>query len=363
MIVAPAVSYFYSRGAPGELSEIEIDTLHFLGNFPESCEVHALNGSEHHDWETSVPSESEWTLVLPRTKLSAHKQHYFELENVEGKVYTHVKVTIHPDGGMKRVRVIGKKVDEATSSTPIVGVPSAVPSSSATSSPTAQHSQNVITIPVLPLTAEEFAPFGQVIQATSSTSTPSSVKVTAANAGTAEKFHKISLLSSGYPSESGETTGISIYRCQPLEDISEGVTVLKTLERHLFTSQAFIPMGKGAGEGLSDPSDSYLIVVAHNGNDDKPNMETLKAFVATTAQGISYDAGTWRMFSCRFNSLKHLLTAFVRPTDDGAAQAPGSCLCRNSDRRWQRVGLRDSRPRPELHIHPKTRLLHVERAP
>jgi allantoicase len=280
-------------GAPGELSEIEIDTHHFLGNFPESCEVHALNGSEHRDWETTVPSEAEWTLVLPRTKLGPHKQHYFELENVEGKTYTHVKVTIHPDGGMKRVRVIGKKVDAASSPTPIIDMPSAVPSTSATSSPTTQQSQDVITIPVLPLTAEGFAPFGQVIQATSPSSTPSSVKVTPANGGTAQKYHKLSLLNAGYPSESGETTGISIYRCQPLEDISEGVTVLKTLERHLFTSQAFIPMGSGGGEGLSDPSNSYLVVVAHNGTDDKPNLETLKAFVATTAQGISYDAGTW----------------------------------------------------------------------
>lgn len=30
--------------------------------------------------------------------------------------------------------------------------------------------------------------------------------------------------------------------------------------------------------------------------DDKPDLSTLRAFVASTAQGISYNAGIWREF-------------------------------------------------------------------
>ncbi|KAF9049979.1 allantoicase [Panaeolus papilionaceus] len=288
-------------GAPGHLEQVEIDTNHFLGNFPESCEIHAIRDTGDIDWSSSsaIPDNSHWTLVLPRTKLTAHKQHYFELENVEDRVFTHIKVTIHPDGGMKRVRIIGRK---ATQDPSVVASESNMSDTSLNKTrPSARsisrastRSTNITTFPVEPLTSEAFQPFGQVIQAYNpSSAASSSLKVTPANGGTASKFHKLSLLSSSYPENSGATTGISVYRCQPLKDIVNGVTVLRTLERHSYTSQAFIPMGAGTGDGIEDPSGRYLVVVAQNGVDDKPAMQTLKAFVATTAQGISYNAGIW----------------------------------------------------------------------
>ncbi|KAF9482161.1 allantoicase [Pholiota conissans] len=272
-------------GAPAELEQVEIDTNHFLGNFPESCEIHAMYANEEFDWSSDLPNPSNWSLILPRTKLGPHRQHYFELDNVEGRTYTHVKVTIHPDGGMKRVRIIGRKVRSAPP--PL----SAASEAMVPSSPKSTHHSQIVTVPVLPVTSEAFAPFGQVIQAYNSA--PETIKTTPANGGTARKFHKLSLLNSFYPMETGATTGISIYRCEPLKDISEGVTILKTLERHPFTSQAFIPMGRGTGEGLADPGDRYLVVVAHNGSDEKPDMKSLKAFIATAGQGISYNAGIW----------------------------------------------------------------------
>ncbi|CAA7261690.1 unnamed protein product [Cyclocybe aegerita] len=273
-------------GAPGQLEQVEIDTHHFLGNFPESCEIHAIYSGVEQDWQGVLPDESLWTLVLPRTKLGAHRQHYFELENVEKRTYTHVKVTIHPDGGLKRVRIIGRKVEPVTSAlkTDIVQ-----PVFAQSRSPSSTRHSNITMIPVLPLTAEEFKPYGQVIQAYDESSKPDSLKVTPANGGTADKFHKLSLLTSSYPPETGATAGISVYRCQPLQDIVDGVTTLKTLERHPFTNQAFIPMGRST----SDPADGYLVVVAKNGADDRPDMTTLKAFLASGTQGIIYDAGIW----------------------------------------------------------------------
>ena len=84
---------------------MEIDTAHFKGNFPESCELHAVNRPDDLV-PTDVPAD-EWTLILPRTKLGPHRQHFFQLERhaVEGKSYTHVKITIYPDGGIKRAIV------------------------------------------------------------------------------------------------------------------------------------------------------------------------------------------------------------------------------------------------------------------
>ena len=39
---------------------------------------------------------------------------------------------------------------------------------------------------------------------------------------------------------------------------------------------------------------AYLVVVALNGKNDRPDLSTLRAFLATSAQGVSYDQGVWR---------------------------------------------------------------------
>jgi len=273
------------RGAPGFLEQAEIDTKNFLGNFPESCEIQGINISGDFDWFEAARDDSLWTLILPRTKLGPDRQHYFELENVENRIYTHVKVTIYPDGGLKRVRILGRRAEMNTESKATVFAKAVCSDGDA----------EIVTISVVPLTADAYKPYGQVIQGYGSDSVPCGLKVTPANGGTAQKFHKLSLLNSSYPSEASATTGISLYRCQPLQDIKEGCTTLTVLERHSYTSQAFIPMGSGSGS--SNTGDSYLVVVAHNGADDRPDMKTLRAFLAGTAQGISYNPGVWRAYS------------------------------------------------------------------
>jgi len=276
-------------GAPGLLEQVEIDTKHFLGNFPESCEIDALYTEQNFAWQTAVLEKQRWTTILSRTKLEADKQHYFELENVKGKAYTHVKVTIYPDGGFKRVRFLGRKAERPSWNVSDKDSSGSQLISSVTSVPL--DSLKTMVIPVVPLESGAFLPFGQVIQAYKNI--PNGIKVTPANAGTANKFHKLSLLKAFYPSDAGATSGISVYRCQPLGDIVDGTTVLKRLERHPYTNQVFIPMGSGDGEGLNDPGCSYLVVVAHNGSDDRPDTQTLKAFLASSAQGITYNPGVW----------------------------------------------------------------------
>jgi allantoicase len=284
---------------PGYLQHVEIDTAHFKGNFPESCELHALYSEDDVDWTAGRGEDERWQLVLPRTKLGPHRQHYFQLVNVEGNKFTHVRVTIHPDGGIKRVRVYGRRGDIGQFNSASGQETLAVNSSSDAlmNSPSSRTSKSTLKVlPVLPLTPEAFATFGQVVQAYGDhTAAPKGTKITPANAGTANKFHKLALLASSYPLESGATSGLSVYRCQPLKEIStDGITELTTLERHSFTNQAFVPMGSGPGEGLEDPAQSYLVVVAHNGKDDRPDLSTLRAFVASTAQGIVYNMGIWR---------------------------------------------------------------------
>ena len=281
-------------GAPATLEQVEIDTAHFKGNFPESVELHALKVDGNVDWASTKGETEDWILILPRSKVGPHRQHYFMLENVKGKIYTHVKMTIHPDGGVKRVRVLGYRAGDVPNST-TQPTTHRVPSGIADARRPVELDSTATIIPALPLTPEAFAPFGQVVQAYGDhAAAPKGTKITPANAGTASKFHKQALLESSYDPAVGATTGLSVYRCNPVQLSADRVLPLQVLERHPYTNQAFIPMGKGSGEGLVDPGVAYLVTVAKNGKDGRPDLTTLRAFVATAAQGIVYNTAVWR---------------------------------------------------------------------
>ena len=248
----------------------------------------------------------EWTPLLSRTKLGPHHRHFFQLKNVQDRVYSHVKLTIYPDGGIKRVRIIGHRTDEATSlPTAFLTADEVAPTLLIPKVLSAQRRPTFV--PVMPLTADGFEGFGQVIQAYADLSAvPRGTRVTSANGGTAKKFHQLALINKSYPAEVKALTGLSVYRCQPVIDVAADRTLeITTLERHAFTNQAFIPMGRsemGSDDGLEDPGSWYLVVVAKNGSDDKPDLTTLRAFMATAAQGIMYDTAVWREFFPRKQS-------------------------------------------------------------
>jgi allantoicase len=236
--------------------------------------------------------EDEWTLVLPQVQLGPHREHYFQLESVGKSAFTHVRLTIFPDGGIKRVRVFGSKVPVLGEELAIHGFEHADTGDQILGNVAVEGSHmSVKKIPALPLTPEAFVPYGQVVQSYPDiTSAPRSVRITPANFGTATKYHKLSLLESSYPGDAGATTGISVYRCQPAEVAKNGTrreVVLNALERHPFTNQAFLPMSQ-------DKENVYLVVVAKNGLDDRPDIGTLRAFVARGNQGIAYNTGIWR---------------------------------------------------------------------
>ncbi|TCD71588.1 Allantoicase [Steccherinum ochraceum] len=288
-------------GDAGFLSHTEIDTAHFKGNFPESCELHAVNTNIVRPSE--LP-EDAWSLILPRIKLGPHRQHQFQLENVD-KPYTHVRITIHPDGGLKRVRLFGRRAPaptgEAHQDTTVQRV---VDEHTESRSQHATAQLPILpAIPALALTPEAFAPFGQVVQAypdVNAVPSPRSTKITGANQGTATKYHKLAPLVSSYPAHVGATAGLSVYHCKPIPLESGGIWPVKLLERHPCTNQAFIPMGSGTAiefEGDTGKETTgqgrYLVIVALTTEDDKPDLKSLRAFVASANQGIVYNTGVW----------------------------------------------------------------------
>ncbi|KAI9912901.1 hypothetical protein PsorP6_005951 [Peronosclerospora sorghi] len=66
-------------GHLGFIHQVEVDTNHFKGNFPESCIMYGTRhfGDLYRDDKSSKETGIKWEVVLPRVKLIAHKQHYF----------------------------------------------------------------------------------------------------------------------------------------------------------------------------------------------------------------------------------------------------------------------------------------------
>lgn len=89
-------------GSPGVVEEIVVDTLHFRGNFPQAVEIYAANGEK-----VDGKDEGVWEKIVDKSKCQKDTEHRFKVEG--GKVYTHVKMVIIPDGGVKRLRVFGKR--------------------------------------------------------------------------------------------------------------------------------------------------------------------------------------------------------------------------------------------------------------
>eukprot|EP00658_Telonema_sp_P-2_P015334 TRINITY_DN15891_c0_g2_i1.p1 TRINITY_DN15891_c0_g2~~TRINITY_DN15891_c0_g2_i1.p1 ORF type:complete len:349 (-),score=72.49 TRINITY_DN15891_c0_g2_i1:255-1301(-) len=115
----------------GVVEKLEIDTNHFKGNFPESCTVEGLLIEETRILTTSgsriatsadlarlamEEHEFDWRPILTRTALKPHTRHHFETKDLEAPTpFSHVKITIFPDGGVSRLRVFGHPVATASS--------------------------------------------------------------------------------------------------------------------------------------------------------------------------------------------------------------------------------------------------------
>jgi ureidoglycolate lyase len=117
------------------------------------------------------------------------------------------------------------------------------------------------------LSAERFAPFGDVISA------DTAARHFPINGGTTERYHDLADLDAG---PDGKLI-VSIFRGQP----RELPFAVMMLERHPLGSQAFMPL-------VAQP---YLVVVAPAG--EAPEPDALRAFFAQHGEGVNYAKGVW----------------------------------------------------------------------
>lgn len=123
------------------------------------------------------------------------------------------------------------------------------------------------TLPIHPLTAEAFAPFGDVIETEGHDH-----KVI--NEGYAKNFFNLAQLE---VDREGGRAGLHIFTAQPVIYPLE----IKLMERHPLGSQAFMPL----------QDSPFLMVVAEPGDNLQPGQ--LRAFISNGRQGINYRPGVW----------------------------------------------------------------------
>ena len=112
----------------GKIDEVQIDTAHFRGNYPESILVEACDAA-HASSDALLDGAMgvEWQTLLPRTRLGPDAIHSFKADALVAEAAsrraTHVRVTIFPDGGISRVRAIGEAVEPMPVEEPITARP------------------------------------------------------------------------------------------------------------------------------------------------------------------------------------------------------------------------------------------------
>ena len=112
-----------------------------------------------------------------------------------------------------------------------------------------------------PLSSERFAPFGEIVQS------PKQSGRDYFNNG----------LDNARPHANAD---LSIAKINPLENLP---LIVHTMERHPHSSQTFIPIRAGR----------YLVIVAPDGDNDRPDLEQVRVFVSDSSVGITYRRGVW----------------------------------------------------------------------
>jgi allantoicase len=90
-------------GAPGVVQGVVVDTSYFTGNYPSQASIDgaAIEGP----CSVDEVLKADWQALLPLSRLAGNTHNYFPVYS--DRRITHVRLNIHPDGGVARLRVHG----------------------------------------------------------------------------------------------------------------------------------------------------------------------------------------------------------------------------------------------------------------
>lgn len=91
-------------GIPGRVQRVTVDTSFFTGNFPESFSLQGASLADDH------VDDAEWVELLGITTLAGDSVETYGVSSPYR--VTHLRLNIHPDGGIARFRVEGEPIPE-----------------------------------------------------------------------------------------------------------------------------------------------------------------------------------------------------------------------------------------------------------
>ncbi len=93
-------------GHPGRIEFVEVDTAHFKGNYPHQVSISGALVRDSADADLTSQC-LYWPVLLEPQLLKADDIVRFGKELTDIGSVSHVRVNMHPDGGMSRVRLFG----------------------------------------------------------------------------------------------------------------------------------------------------------------------------------------------------------------------------------------------------------------
>lgn len=94
-------------GHSGRIEWVDIDTAYYKGNYPHQVSIQAALLGPGRDAELRSQCLA-WPVLLDLQYLRADAEHRFSTELQPLGPVSHVRVNIHPDGGLSRVRIYGR---------------------------------------------------------------------------------------------------------------------------------------------------------------------------------------------------------------------------------------------------------------
>ncbi len=105
----PGVDHAIVRlGIPGAVHGVVVDTAYFRGNYPPEISVDATALEDH-----PGPAElatAEWTPLVPRRAAAGDTANTYVVDDRHR--FTHLRLVMHPDGGIARFRVHGTPIPD-----------------------------------------------------------------------------------------------------------------------------------------------------------------------------------------------------------------------------------------------------------
>ncbi|HSC26236.1 MAG TPA: allantoicase, partial [Vicinamibacterales bacterium] len=93
-------------GVRGVIRGVNVDTSHFTGNHPSYCSIDALDAGARTVRSVLAAHGAPWVPLVPESALRGDSDNLFAVD--DDRPWTHVRLNIHPDGGVARLRVFGE---------------------------------------------------------------------------------------------------------------------------------------------------------------------------------------------------------------------------------------------------------------